>query len=106
VANYRFPASPLKAGTVGDMLANYIQSLPDPMRDADHPDQKLVGSAHWLRHSHAYLALAAAEGTNLEEVRESLGHTDSRQTRLYGNRYQWPVRRKVTDLLPDPEGQP
>jgi site-specific recombinase XerD len=95
VANHRFPAQPLAPGTVGDMLAAHI-------RDCGIK----VGSAHWLRHSHAYLALAAAEGTNLEEVRESLGHADSRQTRLYGKRYQWPVRRKVTDLLPDPEGQP
>jgi integrase/recombinase XerD len=91
VANYRFPHQPLAPGTVGDMLATHIRGCGIEQ-----------GSAHWLRHSHAYLALNAAEGTNLEEVREALGHTDSRVTRLYAKRYQWQVRAKVTDVLPDP----
>jgi integrase/recombinase XerD len=106
VANYRFPGDYLKPGTIGDLLVDYIRSLPDPTRDADHPDQKLPGSAHWLRHSFAYLALDAAEGTNLEEVREAMGHSDSRVTRQYAKRYQWQVRRKVIEVLPNPEGQP
>lgn len=93
VANYRFPAEPLKPGTVGDLLANHIRAC-----GID------CGSSHWLRHSFAYLALDAAEGANLEEVREAMGHGDSRETRKYGRRYQWEVRRKVIDLLPDPEG--
>jgi hypothetical protein len=50
-----------------------------------------------------YLALDAAEGTNLEEVREGMGHSDSRVTRAYARRYQWEVRRKVIDRLPNPE---
>jgi integrase/recombinase XerC len=95
VANRRFPGQPLAPGTVGDMLAAHIRACGIE-----------VGSAHWLRHSFAYLALDAAEGSNLEEVREALGHTDSRVTRSYSSRYQWEVRRKVIDVLPDPEGQP
>jgi site-specific recombinase XerD len=92
VANYRFPGQPLAPGTVGDMLAAYIRACGIE-----------VGSAHWLRHSFAYLALDAAEGANLEEVREAMGHGDSRETRRYAKRYQWQVRRKVIDRLPNPE---
>lgn len=95
VANYRFPAQPLRPGTIGDLLANHIRAC-----GIEH------GSAHWLRHSFAYLALDAAEGTNLEEVREGMGHSDSRVTRQYAKRYAWQVRSKVIDLLPNPEGQP
>jgi site-specific recombinase XerD len=95
VANYRFPAEPLRPGTVGDMLAAHIRACGIEQ-----------GSAHWLRHSFAYLALDAAEGTNLEEVREGMGHSDSRVTRAYARRYAWEVRRKVIDLLPNPEGRP
>ena len=52
------------------------------------------------------MALVAAEGTNLEEVREAMGHVDSRITRQYASRFKWDVRRKVIDILPNPEDQP
>jgi integrase/recombinase XerD len=95
VANRRFPSQRLAPGTVGDMLAAHIRACGIE-----------VGSAHWLRHSFAYLALDAAEGSNLEEVREAMGHSDSRVTRMYARRYQWQVRRKVIDVLPNPEPTP
>jgi integrase/recombinase XerD len=93
VANHTHPGRPLKPGTVGDLLANHF-------RDCGIE----VGSAHWLRHSAATAALTSAEGTNLEEVREFLGHQDSRTTRGYTSRYAWDVRRRVVEVLPDPEG--
>jgi integrase/recombinase XerD len=95
IANYRHPGRPLRPQTVGDLVAAHIRACGIE-----------VGSAHWLRHSFAYLALDAAEGTNLEEVREAMGHADSRVTRLYARRYQWQVRAKVIDVLPNPERDP
>jgi site-specific recombinase XerD len=93
VANHRFPHQPLAPGTVGDMLAAHIRACGIK-----------VGSAHWLRHSSATWALSAAEGENIEDVREFLGHSDSRVTRLYTSRFAWNVRRNVIDKLPNPEG--
>jgi len=92
VANTIYPERPLRPGTVGDMLADHIRSV--------GIDQ---GSAHWLRHSAATWALAAAEGGNLEDVRQFLGHADSRTTRLYAARFRWNVARNVIAVMPDPE---
>jgi site-specific recombinase XerD len=92
VANRIRPGEPLTPSTVGDLLANHIRSVGIP-----------VGSAHWLRHSAATWALAAAEGGNLEDVREWLGHQDSRTTRVYVSRFKWNVARNVIAVLPDPE---
>ena len=92
VANARHPGQPLRPGTVGDMLAAHIRDVGiDP------------GSAHWLRHSAATVALEAAEGENLNDVREFLGHADPRTTMAYVSRFKWNVRRNVVDVMPDPE---
>jgi hypothetical protein len=45
--------------------------------------------------------LAAARGTNLEDVRQFLGHRDSRTTRIYVARYPWHLEEAVA-LIPDP----
>jgi site-specific recombinase XerD len=95
IANYTHPGEPLKPGTVGDLLADHIRSVGIPH-----------GSAHWLRHSAATWALAAAEGANLEDVRQFLGHQDSRTTRAYASRFMWDVARNVIALMPDPERDP
>jgi integrase/recombinase XerC len=95
VANHRHPGQPLAPGTVGDLLADHIRSVGIPH-----------GSAHWLRHSAATWALAAAEGANLEDVRQFLGHQDSRTTRAYASRFMWDVARNVIALMPDPERDP
>lgn len=92
IANRTRPGFPLQPGTVGDLLADHIRSV-----GLDH------GSAHWLRHSAATWALAAAEGANLEDVREFLGHQDSRTTRAYAARFRWNVARNVIAVMPDPE---
>jgi integrase/recombinase XerD len=92
VANRRFPGEHLTAQTVGDLLAAHIRGCGvDP------------GSAHWLRHTSATNALAALEGTNLNDVREFLGHQDPRTTMAYISRFKWNVRRRVVDVLPDPD---
>lgn len=96
VANYSHPGKPLEPGTVGDLLAAHVRACGIP-----------YGSAHWFRHSTATWALEAAEGTNLEDVRELLGHRDSATTRVYGARFKWNVRRNVIEVIPDPtEGTP
>jgi site-specific recombinase XerD len=92
VGNLRWPGAPLTAKTVSRLLWTLIRVD----ADLDH------GSAHWLRHSGATRALEAAEGANLEDVRELLDHLDSRTTRRYVAAYQWDVRRRAVDLIPDP----
>jgi integrase/recombinase XerD len=122
IANHTHPGQHLKPGTVGDIANDLIHGLGErPHRhgldgeitfgaegDAmvDHRCPFKWGSIHWLRHSHAYLALEAAHGENLEELREGMGHAESSTTRAYGHRYQWRVREKVTDVIPDPELSP
>src|SRR5262245_3066220 len=93
VANRTHPGKALRPGTVGDLLAAH-------MRDVGIAE----GSAHWLRHSAATNALEAGEGANLNDVREFLGHQDPRTTMAYVARFGWNVRRKVIDVMPDPEG--
>ena len=95
VANHTRPGQPLQPGTVGDLLADHIRACGFDL-----------GSAHWFRHSAATWALEAAEGANLEDVRELLGHQDSATTRAYGARFRWNVRRNVIDVMPDPERDP
>jgi site-specific recombinase XerD len=92
VANRTHPDRPLAPGTVGDLLADHIRSV-----GIDH------GSAHWLRHSAATNALAAAEGANLHDVGEFLGHADPKTVMTYVSRFRWNVRRNVVDVIPDPE---
>ena len=97
---------PLQPSTIGDLLATHIQSVLDPQRDLERePDKTIDGSAHRLRHSAATWALAAAEGANLEDVRQFLGHQDSRTTRLYVSRFRWNVARNVVAVMPDPEAR-
>lgn len=90
VDNRRWPGSPLLAGSVARLLGVHLRS------SIGH------GSSHDLRHTGATAALAAAEGANLEEVRELLGHTETRTTRRYVSAYQWKVRERAVDLIPDP----
>lgn len=92
VDNHRWPGQPLGAKTVGRLLWRLIRV------DAALPH----GSAHWLRHSGATRALEAAEGANLEDVRELLDHLDSRTTRRYVAAYPWRTRERAVDLIPDP----
>jgi site-specific recombinase XerD len=92
VDNRRWPGQPLHAKTVSRLLWRLIRV------DAGLPH----GSAHWLRHSGATRALEAAEGANLEDVRELLDHLDSRTTRRYVAAYPWRVRERAVDLIPDP----
>jgi integrase len=61
----------------------------------------LDASGHALRHSAATEMLTAAKGRNLEDVRQFLGHKDSRTTRIYVARYPWNLEEAV-DLIPDP----
>lgn len=90
VDNRRFPGQPLQPRSVSRLLGDFIHGvLPR-------------GSAHWLRHSGATRALEEAEGTNLEEVRELLGHATDKTTRAYVRAYQWNVRARAVDLIPDP----
>jgi site-specific recombinase XerD len=90
VDNRRFPGRPLQPRSVSRLLGDFIHGvLPR-------------GSAHWLRHTGATRALEAAEGTNLEEVRELLGHATDKTTRMYVRAYQWNVRARAVDRIDDP----
>lgn len=90
VDNRRYPGQPLRPASVSAILQRFIFEV------VGH------GSAHWLRHSGATAALEAAEGSNLEEIRELLGHATDRTTRGYVRAYQWNVRARAVDLIQDP----
>lgn len=100
VENRRFPGEPLSAAAVSRLIA-------DLMHQVDVPDglggmRKLDESAHALRHTGATAALTAAEGANLEEVRELLGHHSDQPTRRYVSGYAWQVASRAVALIPDP----
>jgi site-specific recombinase XerD len=90
VDNRRFPGRPLQPRSVSRLLGDFIHGILPR------------GSAHWLRHTGATRALEAAEGTNLEEVRELLGHATDKTTRAYVRAYQWNVRARAVDRIDDP----
>jgi site-specific recombinase XerD len=90
VDNRRFPGQPLQPRSVSRLLGDFIHGILPR------------GSAHWLRHTGATRALEAAEGTNLEEVRELLGHATDKTTRAYVRAYQWNVRARAVDQIRDP----
>jgi integrase/recombinase XerD len=89
VGQRRHPDRPVKANTLSKELSSFIGEVAGK------------GSAHWLRHSGATLALTAAKGRNLEEVRELLGHASDRTTRIYVAGYDWDVASAVAGI-PDP----
>jgi integrase/recombinase XerD len=91
IGQRRHPDRPVKANTLSKELSAFIGEVAGK------------GSAHWLRHSGATLALTAAKGRNLEEVRELLGHASDRTTRLYVSGYNWDVAGAVAGI-PDPLG--
>jgi integrase/recombinase XerC len=89
ITQRRHPDRGCKANTLSKELAVFITEVIGR------------GSAHWLRHTGATNALAAAKGHNLENVRELLGHTSDRTTRRYILGYSWDVASAV-EGIPDP----
>lgn len=92
ITQRRAPGRPCKANTLSKELGAFISDVAGK------------GSAHWLRHTGATNALAAAKGRNLEDVRELLGHASDRTTRRYILGYSWDVASAV-EGIPDPTAQ-
>jgi site-specific recombinase XerD len=90
VENRRLPGAPLSAEAVSRLLSEHMHAV------------GVQESGHALRHSGATAALTAAEGANLEEVRELLGHHSDQPTRRYVSGYPWQVASRAVALIPDP----
>jgi site-specific recombinase XerD len=84
---------PMTPGSVSRALSEHLRAL------------GIQASGHALRHSAATEMLRAARGRNLEDVREFLGHADTRTTRPYILAYNFDVADAVA-VLPDPRAGP
>jgi site-specific recombinase XerD len=61
--------------------ARRVQPSDDPVADAHDADVLAQASAHWLRHTHATHALA--QGADILQVKENLGHASVATTSIY-----------------------
>jgi integrase len=97
----------ISTATLHDQIKRFFGECARKMRDTD-PAAALTleqASAHWMRHTHGFHALAT--GSSLKTVQQNMGHASPASTTRYltGNARRLAAKSAVSQGTPKPAGR-